>query len=63
MSAGLPNVPDGHGSTGATVLVVDDDPFNRRMIVRALEQEGHSTIEASDGLEGSRHSSPTSPAS
>lgn len=40
------------GSTAATVLVVDDDPFNRRMIVRALEQEGHSAIEASDGLEG-----------
>jgi class 3 adenylate cyclase len=52
MSAGLPNLPGGQGGTGATVLVVDDDPFNRRMIVRALEKEGHSTIEASDGLEG-----------
>jgi adenylate cyclase len=52
MSAGLPDLPDGQGSTGATVLVVDDDPFNRRMIVRALEKEGHNTIEAGDGVEG-----------
>lgn len=47
---------DGHEgvSDSATVLVVDDDPFNRRMIVRALEKEGHRTIEAGDGVEGLR---------
>ena len=33
------------------MLVVDDDPFNRRMIVRALEKDGHDTIEAGDGVE------------
>jgi class 3 adenylate cyclase len=44
-------VKDG-GNSQATVLVVDDDPFNRRMIVRALEKDGHSTIEAGDGVEG-----------
>jgi len=33
-------------------LVVDDDPFNRRMLVRALQHEGHETFEAGDGLEG-----------
>ena len=38
--------------TGATVLVVDDDPFIRSMIVRALEKEGHNTIQAADGVEG-----------
>lgn len=32
--------------------MVDDDPFNRRMIVRALENDGHLTIEAGNGLEG-----------
>lgn len=35
----------------ATVLVVDDDPFNRRILVRALQKDGHETVEASDGRE------------
>lgn len=43
---------DGGYSTKATVLVVDDDPFNRRMIVKALQKDGHGTIEAGDGSEG-----------
>ena len=36
---------------GATVLVVDDDPFNRRILVRALQKDGHQTVEAADGVE------------
>jgi len=34
-----------------TVLVVDDDAFNRRLLVRALERDGHQTLEAADGVE------------
>ena len=35
-----------------TVLVVDDDALNRRLLVRALEREGHRTVEAADRREG-----------
>jgi DNA-binding response OmpR family regulator len=37
----------------ATVLVVDDEPIVREVVVRYLEREGYATIEASDG-EGAR---------
>ncbi len=33
----------------ATVLVVDDEPIVREVVVRYLEREGHTTLEASDG--------------
>jgi PleD family two-component response regulator len=33
----------------ATILVVDDDPLNRRLLVRGLVREGHATLEAGDG--------------
>ena len=33
------------------VMIVDDDPAVRDMLVRALEREGHSVIEARDGRE------------
>jgi DNA-binding response OmpR family regulator len=33
----------------ATVLVVDDEPIVRDVVVRYLEREGHSTLEAADG--------------
>ena len=33
----------------ATVLVVDDEPIVRDVVVRYLEREGHRTLEASDG--------------
>jgi DNA-binding response OmpR family regulator len=44
----------------STVLVVDDEPIVRDVIVRYLKRDGHETIEAADGdtarqlLEGSR---------
>jgi DNA-binding response OmpR family regulator len=33
----------------ATVLVVDDEPIVREVVVRYLAREGHRTLEASDG--------------
>ena len=33
----------------ATVLVVDDEPIVREVVVRYLAREGHDTLEASDG--------------
>ncbi len=35
--------------TGGRVLVVDDGELNRRLLVRALETEGHVAAQASDG--------------
>jgi two-component system cell cycle sensor histidine kinase/response regulator CckA len=36
---------------GATVLVVEDDETVRRMTVRALDEAGYATLEATDGQE------------
>ena len=33
----------------ATVLVVDDEPIVREVVVRYLEREGYATLEADDG--------------
>src|SRR5262245_15210429 len=33
----------------ATVLVVDDEPIVRDVVVRYLEREGYATLEAADG--------------
>jgi DNA-binding response OmpR family regulator len=33
----------------ATVLVVDDEPIVREVVVRYLEREGHTTLQADDG--------------
>ena len=33
----------------ATVLVVDDEPIVREVVVRYLEREGYATLEAGDG--------------
>jgi CheY-like chemotaxis protein len=38
----------------ALVLVIDDDGFYRSVLRRILEREGHSVLEAEDGLEGLR---------
>lgn len=35
-----------------SVLVVDDEPAQRKVIVMALQQKGYKTFEASDGVEG-----------
>ncbi|MEV4420406.1 response regulator [Patulibacter sp. NPDC049589] len=36
----------------AQVLVVDDDPINRRLLASHLQREGHDVATANDGLEG-----------
>jgi DNA-binding response OmpR family regulator len=36
-------------SAMATVLVVDDEPIVREVVVRYLQREGHTTFEADDG--------------
>src|SRR5688572_13973706 len=33
----------------ATILVVDDEPIVREVVVRYLERDGHRTLEAADG--------------
>ena len=33
----------------ATVLVVDDEPIVREVVVRYLQREGHTTLEADHG--------------
>ena len=38
-----------HNATMATVLVVDDEPIVREVVVRYLAREGHRTLEAGDG--------------
>lgn len=41
-------------STGKTVLVVDDEPSVRMLVMEVLEENGYSGIEASDGPSGLR---------
>ena len=38
----------------ATILVVDDNAINRKLLVALLSADGHITLEASDGLDGLR---------
>jgi class 3 adenylate cyclase len=39
-------------SESAWILVVDDDPINRQMLTRLLEQDGYRVDTAADGLKG-----------
>ena len=36
----------------ALLLLIDDDPFYRRVIEQALREEGHDVVVAEDGAEG-----------
>nr|WP_281282905.1 PAS domain-containing protein [Rubellimicrobium rubrum] len=40
------------GTTGATILVIDDDDLVRRSLVAEIEALGHRVLEASSGSEG-----------
>src|SRR5688572_1685591 len=44
-----PGGAGGRAVTGGRVLVVDDGELNRRVLVRALEAEGHTAAQAVDG--------------
>ncbi|MBE0557222.1 MAG: response regulator [Proteobacteria bacterium] len=34
------------------ILIVDDEPAQRKVIAAALKQKGYATVEAEDGLQG-----------
>ncbi len=38
-----------HEATPTTVLVAEDDPITRRLLVRFLQKKGHTVLEAEDG--------------
>jgi signal transduction histidine kinase/DNA-binding response OmpR family regulator len=38
-------------SSGKNVLIVDDNPTNRKLLREILQSEGYATVEAEDGLE------------
>jgi PAS domain S-box-containing protein len=49
----LPDLTDAHGAyVGETVLVVEDEPVVRGLIVELLTELGYHTLEASDGPKG-----------
>ena len=49
-----PDHPSGASGDGQVVLVIDDEPTIRMLIAEVLEEQGYSTIEASDGPSGMR---------
>jgi DNA-binding response OmpR family regulator len=49
MNSRVRKEPDGTIRPMATVLVVDDEPIVREVVVRYLEREGYATLEADDG--------------
>ena len=49
MSSSARNQPPGTIDRVTTVLVVDDEPIVREVVVRYLEREGYATLEAADG--------------
>ena len=49
MSSSARNEDAGTIAPVATVLVVDDEPIVREVVVRYLEREGYATLEADDG--------------
>ncbi len=48
----LEDEPSGRSASGETVLVVDDEPLVRMLVVEALEELGYGAIEAADGPAG-----------
>lgn len=52
-STGLPESDDGAAGPGC-ILVVDDDPVMRQVLVRRLERLGHAVVETENGSEALR---------
>ena len=51
----MAQVPTGGGSTGATILVADDDDAVRTFVARALRLAGYAVLEAATGTEALAH--------
>ncbi len=49
MSGIEPHEQSGAADEPGCVLIVDDTPFNRRLLSRLLDRIGHATLEAADG--------------
>jgi CheY-like chemotaxis protein len=50
--AGAPGTPARPPARRAKVLVIDDDPFVRQVVVDILEQHGHEVVACPDGPSG-----------
>jgi CheY-like chemotaxis protein len=48
----IPDSPVAHVGEGETVLVIDDEPTVRMLIVEVLSEAGYNAIEAQDGPSG-----------
>jgi two-component system, cell cycle sensor histidine kinase and response regulator CckA len=49
-----PAVPQAKAGAGETILVVEDEPMVRQLVVRTLERLGYRCLEAGDGAEALR---------
>jgi CheY-like chemotaxis protein len=49
-----PLADEAEGSPTAWILIVDDDPSQRLLMRKVLEQKGFGVIEAADGVEACR---------
>ncbi len=54
LDVAMPNTPGSRAEAGETVLVVDDEPVVRMLIVEVLQELGYGTIEAVDGISALR---------
>jgi CheY-like chemotaxis protein len=45
---------EAHRQSGKRILLVDDQPFFRKRIQEALQEKGHTVLEAGEGLEAVR---------
>ncbi|WP_416423991.1 ATP-binding protein [Pseudomonas sp. App30] len=50
--APLPPAPLPHAEQGETVLVIDDEPTVRMLIIEVLDELGYTALEAADGASG-----------
>ena len=51
----LPGEPFGQARKRTTILVVDDDPSVRSLVVRSLQAAGYRVIHAENGVEALDH--------
>jgi len=51
-TSSLQNIPFLKGETMALILIIDDSAFQRRLLRKLIELQGHTVIEATNGNEG-----------